>query len=323
MDKTFRAHLALFVTQVLYASSFPIAKIVMEVVPSNVLVALRVIGAVVLLFITAIFIREKVEKKDLFSLFILGLSGVAINQSFFLNGLHLTSPINAAIIMIISPIIVLIIASILIKEKITATKAIGVAVGFTGAAFLIYQNISFSDKQSSFIGDLYIFINAVAFGVFLVLARPLMQKYNTVTVLKWTFLFGLPLILPFAIHDGIDFDWSVLSPRIILYISFIVVCVTYLAYLLNTFALKQLSPSIVSAYIYLQPVLTALITIFIFKNGTLTWEKSTAALLICIGVYLTGMRKRSTKGKVEFSDEIEEADEDAHPVIEEKKSSTC
>ena len=298
MNKQLQAHVFLFLSQLLYAASFPVAKIVMGEIPSTVLVIMRVIGAIILFWSSSIFINEKVEKKDFLRLFTLSICGVAVNQSLFLKGLHLTSPIDAAIMMITTPILVLIIASLIIKEKITMLKFSGIIIGFSGAAYLIYQNLNGVHKESSFLGDLFVFINAVSWGTFLVLVKPLMQKYHTITILKWTFLFGFPLVLPFGIADAISFDWQNLPVKIILFAGFVVVFTTFAAYLLNTLALKELSPSIVSAYIYLQPFLTALITIYIFKNDELTWGKATSALLIFIGVYLVSMEKQKQQQKL-------------------------
>lgn len=290
MNKTIRAHLALFIAQVLYAASFPIAKIVMEDIPYNVLVILRITGAIVLFWSSSIIINEKVERKDFFRLFGLGICGVAVNQSLFLKGLHLTSPIDAAIMMITTPILVLIIASLIIKEKITLVKTAGIVIGFSGAAYLVFQNLGASNKESSFLGDVYVFINAISWGTFLVLVKPLMKKYHTVTILKWTFLFGFPLVLPFGITDALNFEWNSLSQQVVLLALFVIVFTTFVAYLLNTIALKELSPSIVSAYIYLQPLLTALIAIFIFRNDDLSWPKVISALMIFAGVYLVSMQ---------------------------------
>lgn len=292
MNKNLQAHIFLFVSQALYAASFPIAKIVMLDIPYNVLVIMRVVGAILLYWASALIVEEKVDKKDFPRLFVLGICGVAVNQSLFLKGLHLTSPIDAAIMMITTPILVLIIASLIIKEKITSLKVVGIAIGFGGAAYLVLQNMGGTNKESSFLGDLFVFINACSWGLFLVLVKPLMKKYHTVTILKWTFLFGLPLVLPFGIADGINFNWQSLSTQMWLYAGFVIVFTTFVAYLLNTLALKELSPSIVSAYIYLQPLLTALIAIFIFKNDDLTWEKAFSALMIFIGVYLVSMQQK-------------------------------
>ncbi|MBI3500888.1 MAG: DMT family transporter [Bacteroidetes bacterium] len=293
MNKTLQAHLALFLSQALYAASFPIAKIVMEEISYNVLVIMRVLGAIILFWSSSLIVKEKVDKKDFLRLFTLGICGVAINQSLFLKGLHLTSPIDAAIMMITTPILVLIIASLIIKERITLLKTVGIAIGFSGATYLVFQNLGGTNKESSFLGDLYVFINACSWGTFLVLVKPLMEKYHSITILKWTFLFALPLVTPFGIADAISFDWHSISTKIWLYAGFVIVFTTFVAYLLNTLALKELSPSVVSAYIYTQPFLTALITIYIFKNDSLTWGKVFSALMIFIGVYLVSMRKEA------------------------------
>lgn len=296
MSKKLQAHLALFLSQLLYAASFPIAKIVMQAIPYNVLVVMRIVGAVALFWISSLFFNEKTERKDLGRLFLLAIFGVAVNQTFFLKGLDLTSPINAAIMMITTPILVLIIAALVIKEKITALKATGIIIGFAGAAFLVMQGNqdAANGKSASFIGDVYVFLNAISWGMFLVLVKPLMKKYHTVTILKWTFLFGLPLTVPFAYSDAVQFDWAALTTSIWLYTGFVIVFTTFVAYLLNTVALNQLSPSIVSAYIYLQPLLTAMLTVFIFRTDSITWEKVASALLIFAGVYLASLAKKNS-----------------------------
>ncbi|MEW6467868.1 MAG: DMT family transporter [Bacteroidota bacterium] len=295
MNKTLSAHIALFLAQALYAASFPIAKVVMEVIPYNVLVILRVSGAVLLFWLSSLLVREKTERKDLPRLVLLAVFGVAVNQSLFLKGLDLTSPIDAAIMMITTPILVLIIASLVIRERITLLRFAGIVIGFSGAAYLVYQNIGPVNKESSFLGDLYVFLNALSWGTYLVLVKPLMQKYHTVTILKWVFLFGLPMVLPFGIADATAFDWDTLAAEIMLLAGFIVVFTTFVAYLLNTYSLKELSPSIVSAYIYLQPLLTALIAIFVFRNDELTWQKAVSALLIFTGVYLVSRKAGKQK----------------------------
>lgn len=299
MNKIVQAHIALFIAQVLYAASFPIAKIVMEDIPYNVLVIMRVSGAIILFWASSLIINEKVERKDFFRLFSLAVFGVAINQSLFLKGLHLTSPIDAAIMMITTPILVIIIASLIIKERITLVRTAGILIGFAGAAYLVYQNLGETNKESSFLGDVFVFINAISWGTYLVLVKPLMKKYHTITILKWIFLFGFPLVLPFGISDAMSFNWAGLSREIILFAAFVIVFTTFVAYLLNTIALKELSPSIVSAYIYLQPLLTALITIFIFKNDDLSWGKVASALMIFIGVYLVSIQKKAVGEGIE------------------------
>ena len=134
--------------------------------------------------------RERVENKDLLRLFVCAVFGVAINQLLFFKGLDLTSPINASLMMTTNPIMVLVVASLLIREAITFRKVSGIVIGITGACLLLLwgENVSFSSASAA--GDFMILINSMSWGVFLIIVKPLMQKYSTITVMKWVFLFG-------------------------------------------------------------------------------------------------------------------------------------
>lgn len=292
MNRTAKAHLAILTANIIYAANFPIAKEVMLFIPPFALVLLRSVFGTLLFWSAGLaFANERMERKDLKRIFFLAPLGVVVNQLLFLKGLHLTSPINAAIMMITTPILVLIIAGLLIKDKITFLRIAGITIGFAGAAFLIFQNFSGVSKNSSFTGDICVFANAVAWGTFLVLVKPLMQKYHTVTVLKWCFLFGFPMILPVGIGELNAIPWEKIPVTIYLLTIGVIVLTTFVAYLFNIYALRELSPSVVSAYIYLQPLLTAFIAIFILKNDTLSWEKIVAATLIFAGVYLVSKKQ--------------------------------
>jgi drug/metabolite transporter (DMT)-like permease len=279
---------------VIYAAGFTIIK---EVTPLHVapagFVALRVLGATPLLWLTGLFIREKIDREDIWKLALLSLLGVSINQSLFIRGMSLTSPISGAIIMITSPLLVLILGSIILKEKITWQRLSGILIGLGGAALLIVSNTVSNTKSDSPLGDLFIFINALSWGAFLVLVKPLMQKYHTVTVLKWVFLFGIIILVPLGFSDVQAIQWSTFSGRVIFDILFVIIGVTFIAYLMNVFALKALSPAVVSAYIYTQPVMAAAIALMLGKDE-LNWQKVVSAILIFAGVMLASQNKKST-----------------------------
>jgi drug/metabolite transporter (DMT)-like permease len=281
---------------VIYAAGFTIIK---EVTPLHIapagFVALRVLGATPLLWITGFFIRQKVERSDLFKLALLSLCGVSINQSLFIRGMSLTSPISGAIIMITSPLLVLVLGNIILKEKITLLRFAGILIGLGGAALLILSNTVSNTKSDSPKGDLFIFINALSWGTFLVLVKPLMAKYHTVTILKWVFLFGIFILVPLGFTDVQAINWNSFNGRIIFDILFVVVGVTFIAYLMNVYALKALSPSVVSAYIYTQPIMAAAIALFLGKDE-LSWQKIVSAVLIFTGVFLASQNKKQSLG---------------------------
>lgn len=292
-------HLALLAVNCIYGANYVIAKGLMpDVIGPSGFILLRVIGAVLLFWLVLMFQWEKVERKDLLRLAACGLFGVAINQLLFFNGLNATSPMNSSIIMTSNPILVLVIASIVLKEGITGRRALGVALGFIGAAALILMTGKTGVGGASVMGDLMIFINSLSYGIYLVIVKPLMQKYRPLTVISWVFLFGLIYVIPFGWSQFSVVDWGGLDSTQLWSMTYVVVGVTFLAYLLNLFALSKVSPNVVSSYIYLQPVLAGLFGLLFFYLGTYGLDKPVftlpmlgATLLIFVGVWLVSSRK--------------------------------
>ena len=288
-------HLALFLVNLIYALNYSIAKDVMpDYIGPSGFILLRVIGGSLLFFLTYIFfIRENVELKDIVRLLFCGLFGVAINQLFFFEGLNLTTPINAAIIMTVSPILVIIFSAIIIKEKITIRKLLGIFLGIVGAATLILKSGSISIDNAFFVGNILIFINATSYSIYLVLVKTLMTKYNPITVMFYVFSFGLIFVLPVGLNELLEVNTQSFSKIIYLEVAFVVICTTFLAYLFNAFALKTLNPSVVSTYIYLQPVLASVVAIFL-KSDSLDFIKILSALFIFSAVYLVSIPTKKT-----------------------------
>lgn len=261
----------------------------------NVFIWLRVTGAVLLFWIIKLlFVKEKVKKKDLFRLAGCGLFGVAINQLFFFHGLSLTSSINSGIIMTINPILVVILSYFILKEAVTWRKSIGIILGATGAILLTLT--AGTGSGDSAIGDIFIFINAMSYGVYLVLVKPLMSKYAPLTVITYVFTFGLLYVtcFPPTLMELSATNFSVIPMDKIYVIIFVIVGVTFLTYLLTVYGLKHVSPSVSSAYIYLQPVLVMFFAFFLSYIGladdytnTITVQKVLYMILIFGGVSLT------------------------------------
>jgi drug/metabolite transporter (DMT)-like permease len=294
MSRTLQAHLALLAANIIYGVNYSIAKLAM---PSYIkpfgFILLRASGAMVLFWIVSgLFIREKVDKKDIPRLAILGFFGVALNQMLFFKGLSMTTPSNAAIIMVSNPIITIILASLFLRERLSSFKLIGVLLGAAGVVLLLSDH-KFSFGSDTFVGDLLVLINSTSWAVYLILVKPLMMKYNTFTIVKWVFLFGFIYVLPFSYNEFTEVNWSELPHKIWWAILFVVIATTFIAYILNTYALRALSPAVVSAYIYLQPFLAALFALYVVplfdptaQLDSITVPKVISALLIFTGVYL-------------------------------------
>lgn len=293
------AHAAILGANVIYGVNYSVAK---DVMPAYIqpfgFIFCRVLGALSLFWLLSMLMKkQKVEKNDFIRLFFCGVFGVAANQLMFFYGLNLTSPINAAIIMTSNPILVLVFSAFLIKEKITARKLFGIGIGITGALGLILYKNSVSLGGDGWKGDLFIFLNATSYAIYLVLVKPLMQKYKPITVIKYIFLFGFLIVIPFGFQEFQQIDWTSFTSSIWLAFLFVVIGTTFLAYLFNIFGLQTLNPSVVSTYIYSQPLIATFIAILMQKDE-ISLEKVIAAILIFIGVYLVSSKPKLSSKKV-------------------------
>lgn len=295
-----KAHLALLSVALIYGANYTIAKNVLDqnYLESNGFILLRVISGFVLFHLVHVFfVREKVERKDIGLLALCGLFGIAMNQLFFFKGLGATSPVHASLIMVITPIIVLVVASVYLKENISRNKVIGILVGMLGAALLIIKGGSGNDSMSSALGDMYILFNATSYAIYLVLVKRLMRKYHPFTVMKWIFSFGLVVVMPFGAGDLVGVDWSEFPSSIWIAIGYVLLFTTFFAYLLNAYALTMVNPTTASAYIYLQPLIASTIAV-IWYNDKLSLIKIVSGLMIFAGVYLISS-KIKVKSKIE------------------------
>ena len=290
MSKNIKAHLALFTVNLIYALSFGFSKDVMNgYIPAFTFILFRVLGATTLFWV--IFYKtEKIELKDYFKLATAGVFGVAANQLMFFEGLDHTSTINASVIMVMTPILVLIFSAFLLKEKISSRKILGVFIGLIGAIALILFKPKTASNEATLYGDLFIFLNASSYALYLVLVKPLMKKYSPYTVIKWVFTFGLVYVIPFGFSQFGEVNYE-MTTSIILKVGFIIIFTTFLTYLLTMYGLNKVSPTTVSSYVYLQPVLTTSIALFLgFEQPT--WINLVCGITIFTGVYLVSFNPK-------------------------------
>lgn len=258
-------------------------------VPPFTFILFRAIGATILFWITSLFFYQKIENKDFWRFALCGFFGVTANQLMFFSGLDLTSTIHASIIMISSPIIVSILSIFMIKDQMNWKKAIGIGIGLIGALIVILHKNKGSGEFGIW-GDVLIFLNASSYGLYLICVKPLMKKYQPITVIKWVFTFGLIGVIPFGAYQIGQVNW-VMPKDILLKIGFVILFTTYLCYLFNIYGIKHVSPTIVSTYIYLQPILTSFIAL-ITGREKLESIVIFSSLLIFTGVYLVSVSGR-------------------------------
>lgn len=299
MNTRVLALLAVSIVTIIYGVTFTVAK---EVMPHYVkpfgFIFIRVSSAMLIFWIASLFIKnDKVEKGDYKLIALAAFFGITFNMLTFFKGLNYTTPINASVMMVTSPILVLIFSSIIMKERPTLIKILGVIIGLIGAVVLIlYSGSSGGNAKNMMLGNFLVFVNAASYGMYLVVAKKIVGKYKPITFIRWLYLFGFIFMFPFGISEFTEIQWEIIPISGYLRIGFVVIFASCITYLFNLWALSKLKPTTVSVFIYLQPVVASIYALIV-GSDYLDTIKIFATVLIFIGVYLVSKQAPASKSK--------------------------
>lgn len=298
MSKRSLALIAATFVSIIYGVTFTIAKDVMpKYIDAYGFILLRAGGSMLLFWAVWLFMKlnskapiEKIATHDFPRIIAAAFFGVAFNMLTFFKGLSLTSPISAAVIMVSTPMIVLVLSALIMKERMRKRMVSGLILGLIGTAFLILYGKSIGSATNAGLGNFLVLVNAISYGFYLIIVKKLMDKYNAFTFVKWIYLFGFIMVLPFGWSQFDAVNWTLVPIAICWKIAFVVVISTFLTYLLNLLSMKELKPTTVAVFIYLQPLFATVFAISLGKDE-LSLVKIGSAALIFIGVYLVSMKK--------------------------------
>lgn len=300
MSKRNLALLAVFSTAVFYGINYTLVKRVMpNYLSPYALVWVRICAATILFWITSFMIKSsELEKKDFPKVALLSIVAIVINILSFFKGISLTTPINASVIMVTTPILVFVFSLIILKEKLELKRGLGIIIGLLGAFLLTTADKKMAENAVNIpLGNLLVFVNASGYALYLILAKKMIEKYHPITFVKWLYTFGLLFMTPFIFKEVLVVEWQKIPFNIYLIIAYVVVFATYCNFLFNLYGLKQLKPTTVSAFIYTQPVIASLFALLV-GSDELSWIKIASTLLIFIGVYLVTLKPNEVKNKV-------------------------
>ena len=290
-----KAHIAVLSTNIFFAVNFSLVKYISPALIKPYAINIFRVGISLVLFWllwTMSDVKPHIKKKHWGRFFVCGLTGIAINQMFFIKGLTYTSAIHASLLILLTPILISVFGFTVLKEKVTIIKTMGLTLGVGGAVLLILSKEQSSTATNYLFGDLLIIINAISYTVYFIIVKPLMAEYPPLHVVRWVFTFGFLMILPFGWNEFISIPWEKLELSHYLSILFIVVPGTFLAYFFNIYGIQHLGAGTTGSYIYTQPVFAALIAV-IFFHEHLTTSKLLAGIMIFLGVFLISLKRGS------------------------------
>ena len=293
MSPRLLAIIAAFAASFIYGINHTIAKGLMpSVISPYGFILLRVGGAGVIFWVLGLFYKkETIQLNDWIRIIACAFFGMVLNMTMFFKGLSLSTPINSGVVITVAPVLLLVLSAVFLKERITLTKAVGIALGLAGAlALILFGEKTQLNAPNIPLGNMLFLVNAASYSVYLIIVKPLTAKYSSITLMKFFFLFAVIINIPIGYQEFVRVDWLDLEYEIIGQLAFVVVGTTVLTYLFNIYALKQLSPSVIGVFMYMQPLIATIFAIFTGAD-TLTTLRVLAATLIFLGVYLATRKK--------------------------------
>ncbi len=282
----------------------PVAKLVFAsgVIAPIIMVDFRIGGAALLFWITSLFTpREHVPAMDKLRMFGAGMIGILLNQGCFIIGVSYTSPGEASLVTTTMPMWVMLLAWLFLKEPITLKKAGGIALGAAGALILVLGGKgSITGGENPALGDFIVLMAQLSYALYLTLYRNFIKKYSLVTLMKWMFLSASIVGLPATIKYLKSTDWSAISISEWIGVGYVVVFATYIAYICIMIGQKNLRPTIVGMYNYVQPIVATIVGIILGMDH-FSVPKGFAVVLIFTGVYLVTMSKAAASDSKKVS----------------------
>lgn len=288
-SEKWKGHVAVLCANLIFGLNIPISKALLSqwMTPFGYM-ASRTLAATIIFWVIQSFLpKEKVSPKDLAIIAMGGIMGFVVSQSLTAISLQYTSPVYFSLIVALSPLVVMLLAAVFLKEPITGKKIAGVVLGIAGALLMISQIDNSASGKNNLWGIFLAIISVTAFSVYLIIIRSVAQKYTTVTQMKWMFLFAAIILVPLGCTEyseqtlfSASCSWSGVWE-----LAFVAILATSVAYFLTPFGMKYLRATTVSVYMNLQPIVSSVAAICVGQDS-FSWDKPLAAVLVIAGAYV-------------------------------------
>ena len=274
-----------------WSANFLIGKIALREFPGPLAAALRVLLAG-LAIVPFYRLRSggwgRWAKKDLLLLAILGAVGIGVNQFCFIVGLSRTTVAHSALIIGMTPILVLLIAAARGLERITPLRLGGMALAFAGVGVLSLEHGAGNGARSTptLAGDLITLAAATAFATYIVFSKEIRHQYPALAANAVLFGSAAIIVLPVVFWQGWSFPFANVSAAGWLAIFYMAAFPSLFCYLVFYYALGYFAASRLSAFSYLQPALATLLGVALLGEH-FSWLAAAGGAIILGGVFLT------------------------------------
>ena len=284
-----KGHAAVLTANIIFGLNIPVTKFLLSgwMSPLGYMLSRTAVAALCFWASSLFAEKEKVSVRDLLLIALGGFMGFIVSQYLTAVSLQYTTPVHFSLIVALSPVVVMLLAALFLREPISRQKVAGVALGIAGALLLVVRSMGTESGENDLAGMLLAVLSITGYGVYLIIMRSIAQKYTVITQMKWLFLFTALMMLPFGARDFVsqavfsaDSTWQAVAG-----LAFVIIFPTMLGYVLTPYGLKHLRATTVSIYMNLQPIVAYVVAIFVGQD-TFSWDKPIAAALVIAGAYV-------------------------------------
>lgn len=296
-NKKTLGHIAAFITIMIWGTTFISTKILLEVfTPIEILFIRFLLGYIILWIIYPKRLSFQSFQQEKY--FILaGLSGITLYYLFENIALTYTRASNVGVIISVAPFFTVIFACLFLQQKRPQFHFfLGFIIAMIGISIISFTQ---SSIQINPLGDILAIIAAIIWAGYSTITKKISQfNLNTIQTTRRTFFYGLIFMIPVLLTMDFQVNLSQFNNlTIIANLIFLGVGASALCFVTWNTAVKILGSVKTSVYIYIVPVITAIISTLILKES-MTWITITGIILTLIGLFLSEQHYKKTEDSI-------------------------
>ncbi len=221
-------------------------------------------------------------------------AAIAANYLLYNFGIHNTSATTAALLTQISPILLILVSTRLLGEKVSVFMKYGSMVAFAGVVYTIYPDMKIDKMHlaSNLLGDILLILSAIVWVIYAVAQKKLINLTGR-DCLAAIFLKASIISFPFII---INFSSTLFSASIKEYLAVFAIGAigTALSYRLYTAGLHKLKAAEGTIFNIFIPVFTAIAAAFVL-NESISNNLIIGFIMVAGGIILSFIQEKSTQ----------------------------
>ena len=296
------AYVVLILANVVYGSSYAVSRVVLEHMgPATLSFCRLAIGSLVLVPLALAQRREDrpLSRSDRWSIFWMGLSGFAAAFAFGNWGLRLSTATNAALLITVEPVSLILLSPLVLGERLTRREGVGALLTVVGATVVVLNGIPGATVAIAphWRGDLLLVLSGAAYAGYSPFGRDVLARHRAVPVTAWSILWGLVVMAPFTVAEWVAGERPEWTQTVIIGTLYLGIVITALGYLIWNWGLERVEAPRLAIFVNIQPLSGALLGVVALRE-TLTIYTVAGGVLILIGVHTTLLAKRAQRGSI-------------------------